>query len=243
VYKAVVTLAAKPGFTFSGLGADSFSYTGAATVTNAANSGTVTVTFPATAALTFTVSFTAGGGTPAPMPQSVTSGGMVALPEAMTKAGYTFSGWYRENSFTTPWNFAADTVTADTTLYAKWTAGSFTTPAQYREMVSLSGGTVTGDAAYDGPYGSGAFPPGRTVTLLNAFKMAKYETTYELWHEVYQWAAGNGYAFANAGREGNDGTGGAAPTAAKTEPVTYINWRDAIVWCNAYSEMDGKAPV
>jgi formylglycine-generating enzyme required for sulfatase activity len=84
---------------------------------------------------------------------------------------------------------------------------------------------------------------GRTVTL-SAFTIAKYETTYELWYEVKTWAAGKGYTFANPGREGNDGTDGAAPTgAAKTEPVTYINWRDAIVWCNAYSELSGKTPV
>jgi hypothetical protein len=50
VYRAVLTLAAKTGYTFSGVGADSFSYSGAASVTNAANSGTVTITFPATAA-------------------------------------------------------------------------------------------------------------------------------------------------------------------------------------------------
>jgi hypothetical protein len=50
VYKAVVTLTAKAGFTFDGVGANSFVYTGA-TVTNAADSGTVTITFPAAAAL------------------------------------------------------------------------------------------------------------------------------------------------------------------------------------------------
>jgi hypothetical protein len=50
VYKAIVTLAAKAGFTFTGIGANAFSYTGATTVTNAANSGVVTITFPATAA-------------------------------------------------------------------------------------------------------------------------------------------------------------------------------------------------
>jgi formylglycine-generating enzyme required for sulfatase activity len=74
--------------------------------------------------------------------------------------------------------------------------------------------------------------------------MARYETTYELWYEVKQWAVGKRYTFANPGREGNDGTDGAAPTTvAKTEPVTHINWRDVIVWCNAYSELSGKEPV
>jgi hypothetical protein len=48
VYQAVVTLTANTGWTFTGVGAGSFTYTGA-TVTNAADSGTVTITFPATA--------------------------------------------------------------------------------------------------------------------------------------------------------------------------------------------------
>jgi hypothetical protein len=49
VYRAVVTLTAKAGWTFNGVEVDSFSYTGATSVANAANSGTVTITFPATA--------------------------------------------------------------------------------------------------------------------------------------------------------------------------------------------------
>jgi hypothetical protein len=50
VYKAVLTLTAKSGYTFDGIGANAFTYTGATSVTNAANSGVVTITFPATAA-------------------------------------------------------------------------------------------------------------------------------------------------------------------------------------------------
>jgi hypothetical protein len=51
VYKALVTLSAKAGFTFSGVAANSFSYSGAESVTNAAGSGgtiSVTITFPGT---------------------------------------------------------------------------------------------------------------------------------------------------------------------------------------------------
>jgi hypothetical protein len=51
VYRALVTLGAKTGYTFTGVAANSFTYTGAATVTNAANSGVITITFPATAAV------------------------------------------------------------------------------------------------------------------------------------------------------------------------------------------------
>jgi formylglycine-generating enzyme required for sulfatase activity len=116
---------------------------------------------------------------------------------------------------------------------------------------SASQVSITGNTAYY--YGSsydsykGVFIEGRTVTL-SPFYIAKYETTYELWYEVYQWAtdASRGadiYAFANPGREGHDGVDGAEPTEAKNEPVTNISWRDAVVWCNAYSEKSGKEPV
>jgi hypothetical protein len=49
VYQAVVTLTAKEGYTFTGVGANSFTHTGAASITNAVNSGAVTIVFPATA--------------------------------------------------------------------------------------------------------------------------------------------------------------------------------------------------
>jgi formylglycine-generating enzyme required for sulfatase activity len=103
--------------------------------------------------------------------------------------------------------------------------------------------TITGNSAYDA---SDMFPMGRTV-ILTPFKIAKYQTTYELWYEVYTWATntaargGNVYTFANAGRQGGNGSTG--PVGTDKHPVTEINWRDAIVWCNAYSEMSGKTPV
>jgi hypothetical protein len=45
-YTAVLTLTAKDGFTFAGIGADTFTCTGAAAVTNAAGSGTVSIAYP-----------------------------------------------------------------------------------------------------------------------------------------------------------------------------------------------------
>ena len=102
-------------------------------------------------------------------------------------------------------------------------------------MVNIAGGTF--DMGY-----TGVAIPVHSVTL-SAFAMGKYEVTYELWYEVKQWASTHGYAFTNAGREGNDGTIGFAPTdIAKQEPVTTINWYDAVKWCNAYSEKAGLTP-
>ena len=78
---------------------------------------------------------------------------------------------------------------------------------------------------------------------ISSFYMGQYEVTYELWYAVRLWAAGHGYFFDNAGKEGHDGTAGAAPTVSKKEPVTEISWRDVIIWCNAYSELAGFTPV
>jgi sugar lactone lactonase YvrE len=50
VYKAEVVLTAKAGYTFNGVGANAFSHSDATSATNSANTGTVTIIFPATAA-------------------------------------------------------------------------------------------------------------------------------------------------------------------------------------------------
>ncbi|MGG0175934.1 S8 family serine peptidase [Gottfriedia acidiceleris] len=45
---------------------------------------------------------------------------MIAQPTVPTRTGYTFAGWYKDAAGQTPWNFATDKVTSDTTMYAKW---------------------------------------------------------------------------------------------------------------------------
>ncbi len=80
-----------------------------------------------------------------------------------------------------------------------------------------------------------------TATVAKAFWIDETEVTYELWYTVRQWAITHSYTFANAGREGHDGTIGAAPT--NIEPVTYINWRDAMIWCNAATEWYNEKAV
>jgi len=75
---------------------------------------------------TFTVTFNANGGSPTPPTQTIAKGGKAAEPQAPTKPGNDFIGWYKEEALTNQWNFAdgngvaADTVTANITLWAKW---------------------------------------------------------------------------------------------------------------------------
>ena len=58
--------------------------------------------------------------------QPVIVGSKVTEPAAPTRTGYTFGGWYKEAACTNAWNFAADTVMSDATLYAKWTINNYT---------------------------------------------------------------------------------------------------------------------
>jgi sulfatase modifying factor 1 len=79
--------------------------------------------------------------------------------------------------------------------------------------------------------------------ILSPFEINAYETTYALWYEVYQQALERGYLFQNPGQEGSEGKRGKEPTEeGRFEPVTTISWRDAIVWCNALSELRGYTP-
>ena len=74
---------------------------------------------PSAAATYVTVTFDTDGGTAIPS-QEVRSGATATQPADPTKSGYTFGGWYKENTFTTPFDFD-DAITADTTVYAKFT--------------------------------------------------------------------------------------------------------------------------
>ncbi len=76
---------------------------------------------------------------------------------------------------------------------------------------------------------AGEFVKGRTVTI-SPFSIAETELTYGLWKDVQKWAANNGYAISL-------GECGYKADTDFSHPVTSVSWRDAIVWCNAYTEM------
>jgi len=67
---------------------------------------------------------------------------------------------------------------------------------------------------------------------VSAFYMDKTEVTKGLWNEVMTWAAAHGYSFNNTGS-------GKAPN----HPVHTVDWWDAVKWCNARSEKDGRVPA
>ena len=76
-----------------------------------------------------TITYDANGGTGTMEAQTVTSGEAAALTtNAFTRDGYTFSGWNTaaDGTGTSYADSASVTLDADTTLYAQWTANTYT---------------------------------------------------------------------------------------------------------------------
>ncbi len=118
---------------------------------------------------------------------------------APTEEGYTFGGWYKEAACSNVWNFGTattpgDTVTADTTLYAKWTANAYTVAFD----ANGGSGTMSNQAR---TYGDGA-----SLTA-NAFTRTGY--TFSGWNTA---ANGSGTAYADSASGNLSSTAGATVT-------------------------------
>jgi len=91
---------------------------------------------------TYTVSFDAGGGAPAPEPQTVIENRFAAEPEAPARDGFIFLGWFAPGS-DTAFDFANTPIAEDTALTAKW---ALVTPPDVINMDNVpDGGTLTVD--------------------------------------------------------------------------------------------------
>ena len=103
---------------------------------------------------TYTVSFHVNysGGTN-PASRTVTYNSTYGTLPTPTRRGYTFGGWYTTKALTTQVKSSTTvTTTRDHTLYAKWTANTYTV------TLDANGGTVTPatlSVVYDGKYGDG----------------------------------------------------------------------------------------
>jgi uncharacterized protein with FMN-binding domain len=149
VYKAVLTLTAKTGYTFTGIAADAFSYTGATAVTNAAGSGTVTIEFAATGS-DAVVSDLA-------LSSLVTAPATAGTPQASFPAQTQYTGtiaWFESDGTTSaPATFAAGTVYKAVLTLAATSGYTFT-------GVAANAFSHTGQAVATNAAGSG------TVTII-----------------------------------------------------------------------------
>ena len=71
----------------------------------------------------FTVTFDVQGRGKTPAALTVPKGSLLTAAQTppLEFSGWEFGGWYKENTCTNKWNNDTDTVTENTTLYAKWT--------------------------------------------------------------------------------------------------------------------------
>ena len=128
VYTATITITPKTNYTVKGIAENGYTVSGAETVTNEADSATVTAVYAATGSKSssgrgstkrYTVSFNTNGGNKITS-QTVAKDNSVKEPTAPIKENFEFAGWYTDKELTTKYDFT-EKVTKSFTLYAKWT--------------------------------------------------------------------------------------------------------------------------
>ncbi|MCH5161454.1 MAG: InlB B-repeat-containing protein [Clostridiales bacterium] len=115
---------------------------------------------------TYTVTFDSKGGS-AVDSEIVRSGGRVTQPAAPVYGDKIFGGWYKDPDCTMPWNFATDTVTGPTTLYAKWTDNAVVNPVDPTKPTATVTFNVGLAARKEGVYN----PPAQTVNAGSRISM------------------------------------------------------------------------
>lgn len=190
---------------------------------------------------TFTLIYDGNGHTDGTVPLDstlYTEGETVTVlgnPGNLVREGYTFSGWSLPlggSSLVYGEGESLEMGAENMTLYARWLA------AGDQEHKDIEGYTIS--LVYvPGGY---TFPTGLddkgVATVAKPYWIGMEEIPFGLFKAVYDWAthADRGekrYYFANTGTRGSHGS-----TAAMSDlhPVTTINWRDALVFCNALTE-------
>ena len=140
----------KSGYSFAGW------YTAASGGTQVTSSTTVSITAAQTlyahwTANTYTVTFNANGGTTPTATKSVTYASTYGTLPTPTKSGYSFAGWYTAASGGAQVTSSSTvSITAAQTLYAHWTARSFTVTFNpgAKGSVDPTYTTVTYDSTY-----------------------------------------------------------------------------------------------
>lgn len=176
---------------------------------------------------TWTVSFSAGGGAPAPENQTITEGGKIEEPAGMTKENGKFNGWYKDEAFTAKWDFAQDTVSSDVTLYARWI------PFEPGDQITrtINGVAVNFRLVPPGRFQYNAASTDNVAAVTTAYWLSETEVTQELYQALM------GY---------NPSALPDNPAPGETQnkrPAEYMTWYDAIEFCNKLSQADSREPV
>ncbi len=77
---------------------------------------------------------------------------------------------------------------------------------------------------------------------ISRFYMEATELPFRSWRRVYRWAQANGYVFDGDADMGSMGYQVGRHAHGPDEPAANVGWKDAALWCNALSEMEGRKP-
>jgi formylglycine-generating enzyme required for sulfatase activity len=86
-------------------------------------------------------------------------------------------------------------------------------------LVEVAGGRLPEGSEFEGE-------------VVGDFRIGKYPVTFREWKRVVEWSEGRGYDLVGVGV----GSGG-------DHPVRNVSWYDAVKWCNARSEKEGKTAM
>lgn len=141
--------------------------------------------------------------------QTVAKGGTVLKPSPdPTETGCDFDGWYREAACATAWDFSADVMSRDTTLYAKWTAKALPPSGAYTISFHANGGSVSPESMVTGTDGKlrGKLPvPARSSYLFEGWFTTQAGGTEIKADTIF---VSNKTVYAHWRRVSGDGTGG-----------------------------------
>ena len=145
------------------------------------------------------------------------------IPGSGLAAGWSYFRWpYAYGATTGAWYYIneVDTQWVVNMRTGAWSRfGVITIPDG---MVLVPGGTNAGTDPDAGAYS----------LAVDSFLMDKDEVSKALWDAVTNWNGGNGYSYVNA-----------ASAKAANHPVHSVNWYDAVKWCNARSQSEGRTAV
>jgi uncharacterized repeat protein (TIGR02543 family) len=201
------------------------------------------ISITAVTAATYTVTFDSMLGTPTPSAiTGIANNGTITLPTAPTKTGYVFAGWYTDNTTYTTQFTAATAVTADITIYAKWTPtytltytananGSITGTTPQTVTSGASGSAVTAtpatgyhfvswsDASTANPRTDSSVAA--NVTVSATFAINTYTLTYT--------ANANGAITGTTPQTVNYNASGTAVTATPATGYHFVSWSDGVL--------------
>jgi len=184
------------------------------------------------------VTFNSQGGSAVSSPTAVYTGYKAVKPTDPTYVGYIFGGWYRDATCTgTAWDFNTDLVTANLTLYAKWTLityiitwnvnGGTPVPTQTSvthgsSIIAPTTMTKTGGYIFGGWYTNYTFTEVATFPITN---VAEPKTFYAKWIATYTvtFNANSGTVTPASGTTRADSTLATLPTPTRTD-YAFNGW-------------------